>query len=455
MLALESRFPGRRLTGTTDSEYCCGSEDRVIHVDAADPSISLTKAQLRHQSKQIGRVLRDQYGVGAQGPSKDVVFNISTGNVLLPLLFYGTLVAEGVFSSTSPSATPQELAYQLRQTSPNVIICNADTKASAVAAAEMVGIPPSKVLVYQGEGRMELYEAVSGAKIPISNQELGWRRITDPEELANSVACLLYSSGTTGLPKAMKLSHQNLVAESTLLLEPLKEFNAEHRSKDFVYTNIAHLPVAHIAGVMSYFVTVLYMGGVVYWMPRFDFLKFCEYSKKYKANSMFTVPPIYLLISKMPNVTDQFDYWVDAISGAAPMGEDLQNAVSKKLCRGQTKVRQTWGLSETTGSFTMLPNDLDNEAPGATVGTILPHNYARVIDDDGNDVAPGQEGEIIVKGPIVIKGYWNNPQADAEAFRNGWFYTGDIGAFRDGWLYIVDRKKVGDPCRGREGGAPG
>ena len=70
-----------------DSDYCRGSEDKVIHADAADPSISLTKAQLRRQSKQVGRVLRDQYGVGAQGPSKDVVFNVSTGNVLLPLLF--------------------------------------------------------------------------------------------------------------------------------------------------------------------------------------------------------------------------------------------------------------------------------------------------------------------------------------------------------------------------------
>lgn len=440
-----------------DSEYCRGSEDKVIHADAADPSICLTKAQLRHQSKQIGRVLRDQYGVGAQGPSKDVVFNISTGNVLLPLLFYGTLIAEGVFSSTSPSATPEELAHQLRQTSPNLIICNADTKANAVAAAEKVGFPPSKVLVYKGERHMELYEAVSGAKVPISNQELDWRRITDPEELANSVVCLLYSSGTTGLPKAMKLSHQNLVAESALLLEPLKAFNAENRSKDFVYTNIAHLPVAHIAGVLSYFVTVLYMGGVVYWMPRFDFLKFCEYSKKYKANSMFTVPPIYLLISKMPNVTDQFDHWVDAVSGAAPMGEDLQKVVSRKLNRGRTQVRQTWGLSETTGSFTILPNDLEHDAPVGTVGTIIPNNYARVIDDEGRDVAPGQEGEIIVKGPIVIKGYWNNPQADAEAFQAGWFYTGDIGVFRDGWLYIVDRKKVSRPpfpcCGG--GGVPG
>lgn len=176
-------------------------------------------------------------------------------------------------------------------------------------------------------------------------------------------------------------------------------------------------------------------------MPRFDFVKFCEYFKKYQATSGFSVPPIYLLISKSPLVTDQFDTWVDAIAGAAPMGEDLQLEVSKKLGRGATKLRQTWGLSETTGSITTVPIDRTDLGPG-TVGGLVPSHYAKLIDEDGNDVEPGKEGEILVRGPLVIKGYWNNPKVDAEAFKNGWFYTGDIGVFRDGWLYIVDRKKV-------------
>lgn len=360
---------------------------------------------------------------------------------MLPIMFYGTVAAEGVFSSTSPGATPDELAYQLRQTTPKLILCNPDTQATVIEAAKKVGFPSSRIVGYRGERDLELYEAVGGARIPQSNQELSWRHITDRQELENSAVCLLFSSGTTGLPKAMKLSHRNMVAASYLTLGPIKEFNAAHRPPDFEYRAIAHLPVAHIAGVQGYFMNSVYMQGTLYWMPRFDFTKFCAYWKKYQATSGFSVPPIYLLISKSPLVTDQFDTWVDAIAGAAPMGEALQNEASKKLGRGTTKLRQTWGLSETTGSITTVPLDRP-DLPAGTVGSLVTSHDAKLIDENGNDVEPGKEGEILVRGPVVIQGYWNNPKADADAFKNGWFYTGDIGVFRDGWLYIVDRKKA-------------
>ncbi|KAK7932309.1 hypothetical protein PG985_003021 [Apiospora marii] len=428
------------LTLLFESEQCYSPDTKVLHVDADEPSNYLTKGQVLLQLRRLAHVLRDQYGVGAQGPSQDVVFNISGGHFMLPLVFYATSAAEGIFSSTSPSATPEELAYQLRETTPRVIICNDDSKANAIAAAKLVGFPPRNVLLYRGEKHIELYEAASGAKVPISNQELDWRRITDVHELENSVVCLLFSSGTTGLPKAMKLSHQNLVAESSLVLEPIKEYNAKFRGPDYEYIGIAHLPVAHIAGVMGYLVNSTYMCGTMYWMKKFDFAKFCAYSKKYKVTTGFSVPPIYLLISKMPNVTDQFDAWVDAITGAAPMGEELQVAVGKKLGKGMTRLRQTWGLSETTGSITVVPLEEELYTPG-TVGSLVANHSARLIDDDGRDVEPGKEGEILVRGPVVIKGYWKNPKADAEAFKDGWFYTGDIGVFRKGMLYIVDRKK--------------
>ncbi|KAK7975725.1 NAD(P)-binding protein [Apiospora arundinis] len=397
------------LTLLFESEQCYSPDDKILHADADEPSNYLTKGQVCQQFKKVARVLRDQYGVGAQGPSQDVVFNISSGHFMLPLIFYATSAAEGVFSSTSPSATPEELAYQLKETTPKVIVCNEDSKVNAVAAAKLVGFPPRNILCYRGEKHVELYEAASGAKVPISNQELDWRRITDVRELEHSVVCLLFSSGTTGLPKAMKLSHQNLVAESSLVLEPIKEYNTKYRGPDYEYISIAHLPAAHIAGIMGYLVNATYMRGTVYWMKKFDFPKFLAYSKKYGMTTGFSVPPIYLLISKMPGVTDQFDSWVDAITGAAPMGEELQVAVGKKLGKGTTRLRQTWGLSETTGSITVVPLETDLWRPG-TVGSLVANHSARVIDDDGNDVEPGQEGEILVRGPGGHPGVLEEPQ---------------------------------------------
>lgn len=183
------------------------------------------------------------------------------------------------------------------------------------------------------------------------------------------------------------------------------------------------------------------MGGTVYWMPKFDFPQFLEYNKKYAITAFFTVPPIWLAIAKHPAVTDQFDTLEHAVSGAAPLGKDLQLAASKKLGRGQTMIFQTWGLSETTGSITLLPNGTQDTS--GSVACLIANHTARLVDDEGRDVEPGQPGEVLVRGPVVTRGYHKNDEANAESFRDGWFCTGDIAVFRDGKFYIVDRKKVG------------
>ncbi|KAI0391595.1 acetyl-CoA synthetase-like protein [Xylariaceae sp. FL0594] len=425
-----------------ESETCRVPLDTVMHADAAEPSHNLTKARLLQLSKKAAHVFRNQYRVGAYGPDKDVVFNISTGHFMIPVMFYAAITAGGIFSSASPAATPEEFAYQLRQTDAKLIVCTADVKQTALTAAAKVGLSPRNVIIYGGTKDLEFREAASNAIVPISNQELEWRRITDPVELENSIICLLFSSGTTGLPKAMRVSHRNSVASCALALQPTKDFNRRTKSSEYRDVTLAHLPVAHIAGVQGYLVNSVYMGGTSYWMQRFDFPMFCTYAKKYKVTTMFTVPPIFLLIAKSPLVKDHFDTWDEAVSGAAPMGQDLQVEAGKRIGKGATKLRQTWGLSETTGSITTTPIDLTSSSPAGSVGCLVASCYARLVDDDERDVEPGQPGEVWVKGPVVTKGYWKNEKANKEAFRSdGWFCTGDIAVFRDGFFFIVDRKK--------------
>ncbi|KAI0538321.1 hypothetical protein GGR58DRAFT_468547 [Xylaria digitata] len=424
-----------------ESETCRVPADTIIHADAAEPSHNLTKAKLLRSSKRAAHVFRHQYGIGANGPDKDVVFNISTGHFMIPVMFYATIMAGGIFSSTSPAATPDEFAYQLRQTDAKVIVCTPDVKDTALAAAKKVGLAPRNVLIFGGTKDLELREAASNAKVPISNQELDWQRITDPIKLENSVICLLFSSGTTGLPKAMRLSHRNSVAACALVVAPARQYNEKTKPPGHKYINLAHLPAAHIAGVQSYLVNNCYLGGTCYWMQRFDFPKFCQYAKKYKVTTMFTVPPIYLLIANSPLVKDHFDTWDDAVSGAAPMGQDLQRAASRKLGKGATLLRQTFGLSETTGSITVVPTEIAHKVPAGSVGSLIPSCYARIVDDNEKDVEPGESGEIWVKGPVVTKGYWKNEKANKDAFQDDWFRTGDIAVFRDGFFFIVDRKK--------------
>jgi len=394
--------------------------------------------------KKVAHTLRNVYGIGQHGPNKDVTLCIATGHFHLATIFFATIAAGGIYSASTPSSTPKELATQLSQVDAKAIFCTQDTKPTALAAAKLVNLDPSRVLVL---GTGHDFELVSGQDtgkvIPLSTSLLDWPRPTSPAELEESIICLIFSSGTTGAPKACRISHANMVSEACSILDAQRRADPD---LTWGKRTVAHLPVSHIAGIQSYFVNQSYAGGTVYWMVRFDFAKFLEYCKKYAVTGFFSVPPIYLLIAKSPAVTDQFDSVLMAISGAAPMGPDLQMAVSKKLGRGKAQVGQVWGLSETTGAMTSVVRGAENDVTGS-VSMLVANGQARIVDDDGKDVEPGQPGEIWVRGPQVTKGYWKNEVANREAFVDGWFCTGDVGVFRDGKFYIVDRKKVKYPTR--------
>ncbi|KAF2840276.1 acetyl-CoA synthetase-like protein [Patellaria atrata CBS 101060] len=426
------------LTFLFDSDKSDAREDSILHADAANPHNCITKAQARELTKQTAFTLRNSFGIGTFGPNKDVVSAICTGHYLSPILFWGTVAAGGVYSAASTASTPSELARLIRLGESKLLVCTPDTKDVAVAAAKECQFPMDRLVVIDSMSEWRLTSIVSGIN-SLLDGKMEWTRITDKLELENSLVCLIYSSGTTGLPKGVKISHLNFVAECCIIVDEYKEYNRKY-NPNYKYRTVAHLPTAHIAGIQGYFINPFYYGGTVYWMPKFDFLKFLEYCKKFKVTSFFTVPPIYLLIAKSPLVTDQFDTLETAISGAAPLGKDLQHAASKKLGKGKCSISQTWGLSESTGSATFMPHGESDDT--GSVSKLIPNTQARIVDENDNDVTPGEPGEIWLKSPVVTNGYYNNPAANAEAFsRDGWFKTGDIGAFRNGLFYILDRKK--------------
>ncbi|OJD30179.1 4-coumarate-ligase [Diplodia corticola] len=446
------------LTLLFESHHSSAKEETPLHVSAANPNHLVTKFQARILTKQTGYALRNHFGIGASGPDRDVVTCISTGHHLLPVAFYGVVCAGGVFSAASPSATPADLARQLRQGDSNLLICNEDTKPVAIAAAKDVRLPLDRVLVIPNGGEYALNRASDGTNI-VGQKSLEWQVITDKKTLEESLIILIYSSGTTGLPKAVKLSHANVTSEACTALDPWKAYNQEN-NPTFEYRTLAHLPTAHIAGIQGYLINPFYMGGTVYWMPKFDFPNFLAYNKQHAITAFFTVPPIWLAIAKHPAVTDQFATLQHAVSGAAPLGKDLQLAASKKLGKGgATTIVQTWGLSETTGSITLLPHG-ETDTTGS-VACLIANHSARLVDDAGRDVDPGQPGEVLVRGPVVTNGYHRDDAANAEAFLPAstaagggagggaeggaagrrWFRTGDVAVFRDGKFYIVDRKK--------------
>ncbi|KAK5115422.1 hypothetical protein LTR85_009882 [Meristemomyces frigidus] len=433
------------LTLLLDSEHSLAQDDTILHQEAANPDNKLTKAELRDLVQRIAHGLRYKYGIGAKGSNKDVVTVISYGQILVPAVYLGVVAAGGVYSAASPSSTVAELQRQVEIGNSRLLICGADHVDVASSAAQRSGLTESDVLLLDSTWQRWELQSLDGKVNAISDERLQWQTITDPKELAESLITILWSSGTTGLPKGVMLSHLNLVAEIYITSLSGRQWAERELAKGnelpiVEIRTLAHLPISHIAGLLSYIVGPIYAGGTVVWMRKYNWPDFLKNLHQYTITTLYTVPSIFLRIAKSPEVTDHFKHLIGAATGAAPMDGELQRAANAKLSSGkEAMIGQTWGLSETTGAITAMPKGQTDDT--GSISPLLPSVELRIVDEEYSDVEPGQEGEMLVRSPLVTKGYYDNPQATKEAFHDGWFCTGDVGVLRDGKFYIVDRKK--------------
>ena len=410
-----------------------------MHAEASDPSQVLTKADARLLSKQFAYFLRHKYGIGQHGPGKDVVTVVSSGQSRLPCLFYGVVAAEGVYSAAAATAASPDLVQRFKDGPTKVVVCSKDVEILVSAAAEEAGLPLSSVLILESAPKSRLYSVDGSAECDLEKC-LDWRRITDPAELEQSIVCILYSSGTTGVPKGARISHANMVAQCYIPSTMNRPVWAKWTSP-FESRTLAHLPPMHISGVQGYFVNPFFDAGLVYWMPKMDFVQFMRYNATLRITSFFTVPTIYVAIANLPMVTDQFASLQAAYCGGAPLRQAAQTMASKKLGGGTAQIVRNWGMTEATGAATHLAPDRTDDT--GSVSTLMPGITMRLVDNEGGDVGPGELGEALLKGPVITKGYHNNPTANKAMFtEDGWMRTGDILRVKGDLLYLIDRKKV-------------
>jgi acyl-CoA synthetase (AMP-forming)/AMP-acid ligase II len=244
---------------------------------------------------------------------------------------------------------------------------------------------------------------------------------------------LPYSSGTTGLPKGVMLTHHNIVANICQIdaVEPYGQAD----------TLIGILPFFHIYGMTVIMGTALYKGATVVTMPRFDLEQFLQLMQNYGVTWAYLAPPLVLALAKQPLV-DQYNLskLKTILSGAAPLGKDVAQACAQRL---GCLVRQGYGLTESSPVTHLTPYDPAKVKPGS-IGLVVPNTEYKVMDYlTGAEAGPQQEGELWVRGPQVMKGYLNRPEATAAMIDSeGWLHTGDIGyADEDGYFFVVDRLK--------------
>ncbi len=338
------------------------------------------------------------------------------------VVFHGVNRAGAINTTANPLYTSHELKYQLHDSGAKMIVTVPAFLENAQEAIE--GTHVGEIVVVGAESS----EGVTGLS------ELLGAGAPPPDvtiEAAKDLAVLPYSSGTTGLPKGVMLTHRNLVANilQTNTAMPMRD--------DDVMIGV--LPFFHIYGMTVIMNMGLMVGATIVTMPRFDLDEFLGLIEDRGVTAAYVVPPIALALAKHPAV-DEHDLSSlrMVMSGAAPLGPELTNQVARRL---DVPVTQGYGMTELSPVSHFCP--IDAIKPG-TIGPEIPGTESRIVDSEsGEDVAEGERGELWVRGPQVMVGYLNNDEATAETITDdGWLRTGDIAVVdSDGYYSIVDRLK--------------
>lgn len=334
------------------------------------------------------------------------------------VVFHGVAYAGGVVTTINPTYTAREVHHQLNDAGATILVTVAPFLDVAREAVE--GTSVTEIFVIgEAEGVRpvtDLFGPPLAAQVPVD---------------VESTVVLPYSSGTTGLSKGVMLSHHNLVANVAQVLGP-----AELREDE---TLVAVLPFFHIYGMQVLMNCGLKAGATIVTLPRFDLPQFLEVHQTYKATRTFVAPPIVVALAKHP-IVDNYDMSAleQIFSGAAPLSAELALECGKRL---GCEVVQGYGMTELSPVSHITPPGWFK--PGS-VGVTAPNTETRIVDPgSGEDLDVDKDGEIWVRGPQVMKGYLNNPQATAITLdEDGWLHTGDIGHVdADGHVYVVDRLK--------------
>jgi acyl-CoA synthetase (AMP-forming)/AMP-acid ligase II len=257
----------------------------------------------------------------------------------------------------------------------------------------------------------------------------------------HSIATLPFSSGTTGRSKGVMLTHHSLISNVLQWIPSEGKHLLPTKTKPRA-TMLVPLPYFHLYGFYIGLLCSHYVGSRVVFMPSFDLARFLELIQKYKVTRTYLVPPIILALAKHPMVANYDLSTLEAITcAAAPLGSDIQDACAKRL---KCVVKQAWGMTELSPIGTATLEEMLSHSDDGSSGVLVAGTEAKIIHTEtGEDIDPAKEGELLIRGPQVMKGYLNNPEATAHTITpDGWLKTGDIGCFdAQGRLFIKDRKK--------------
>ncbi|GAB7332802.1 hypothetical protein MBLNU13_g04531t2 [Cladosporium sp. NU13] len=405
-----------------DREYPDG---HVLFVDVATGK-KLTFNQIRTAGEHFGKGLQEKW----RWRKGDVLATVSPNTIDLVPATFGALRVGGVICPLNFLYTVDELVSQLKPSKAKGLITNVACLHVVREAASRVGLPLDRILLV-GDADPKIavphFTSLRGSSRTVENVAI------NPKE---DLAYLVYSSGTTGLPKGVMLTHNNIVANS-IQIASAEGPDITHWRKD---RSLGFLPMYHIYGVAVLMLSPLHRGVTTYIMRAFNLPEFCRVIEQEAITVAYIVPPVALALAKAP-VVSKFNLSSLRFmhSSAAPTSTEIIVAVNDRL---RVPIRQGYGLSEAAPGVSSQRSSAWNVPIGAS-GRLVPSMSAKFALENGKEAAPGSEGEIRLKGPNIFKGYYNNLEATANSFDSeGWYHTGDVGRADDqGNIYITDRLK--------------
>ena len=347
------------------------------------------------------------------------IFSPNTPDYVLAVLALARLGA--IVTTASPLNTRDDLVKQFTDSKPRFLFTSPALRDVALSAAGDSGV--ERVFSFAPMDGAQPFDSllVDGEAPPVVR--------IDPDD----VVALPYSSGTTGLPKGVMLTHRNLIAN-------VLQVQASGHLQDGRETLICFLPFFHIYGLVVIMMIGLRYGATLVVMPRFELEAYLDLVERHRATMLHVVPPIVLALAKSPLGSRDLTSVRKMFSGAAPLGADV---IGQATARIGCVLQQGYGLTESSPATHTTSEDPATIKPGS-IGVVVPNTECRVVDPATQfDVAPGEDGEIWIRGPQVMRGYLNRPEETrATVDDDGWLHTGDIGhADADGHFFIVDRLK--------------